>query len=273
MRQLKKMLSSRFPELAGAYHTFRLSHEMRRHPEKTTPFGFRFMGNARMQNGSFEPDETRLLQRVAARTDVFVDVGANIGYYVCLMRSLGKHVVAIEPLRQNLDFLFANLAANRWTDVEVLPVGLAAKPGVMEIYGGGTAASLIPNWAGASGVLRNTVPISTLDNMLGTRFDGRRLAIKIDVEGVELDVLHGAQRTLAMSPAPRWLIEICLTENHPDGCNPDFGKVFDLLWANGYAAYSVEAGLRLVTPADVERWFATRKRDFGYVSFFFEKSR
>src|SRR5882762_2990751 len=79
MRQLKKMLSRRFPELASAYHAFRLSHEMRRHPEKTTPFGFRFMGNTRMQNGNFEPDETHLLQRVAAKTDVFVDVGANIG--------------------------------------------------------------------------------------------------------------------------------------------------------------------------------------------------
>lgn len=273
MRQLKKILSKRFPELAGAYHAFWLSHEMRKHPEKTTPFGFRFMGNARMQDGSFEPDETRLLQRVASETDVFVDVGANIGYYVCLMRSLGKYVVAIEPLRQNLDFLFANLAANRWTDVEVLPVGLAAKPGILEIYGGGTGASLIANWAGASGALHNTIPIGTLDNTLGARFDGRRLFIKIDVEGVELDVLHGARRTLALSPAPRWLIEICLTENHPDGCNPDFPKVFDLLWANGYTARSVEAGLRSVGPTDVERWFANRRRDFGYVSFFFEKPR
>ena len=273
MRQLKQMLSRHFPELAGAYHAFRLSHEMRKHPEKTTPFGFRFVGNARMQNGNFEADETRLLQRAAADTDVFVDVGANIGYYVCLMRSLRKHVVAIEPLRQNLDFLFANLAANRWTDVEVFPVGLAAEPGILEIYGGGTGASLIPNWAGASGVLRNTVPINTLDNMLGTRFNGRRLLIKIDVEGVELDVLRGARRTLVMSPAPKWLVEICLTENHPDGYNPDFAEVFGLLWASGYTAYSVEAGLRSVTPADVERWFATRKRDFGYVSFFFENLR
>jgi FkbM family methyltransferase len=265
------MLSKRFPELAGAYHAFILSREMRRHGEKTTPFGFRFMGNARMRDGSFEPDETRLLQQMAEKTDVFVDVGANIGYYACLMRSLGKHVVAIEPLRQNLDFLFANLAANHWADVEVLPVGLAAKPGILEIYGGGTGASLIQNWAGASGVLRNTIPISTLDNVLGTRFDGRRLLVKIDVEGTELSVLIGAERTLVVSPNPKWLIEICLTEYHPNGVNPDFAKVFELFWAAGYAAYSVEAGLRPMTPADVERWLANLKRDFGYVSFLFEK--
>ena len=35
---------------------------------------------------------------------------------------------------------------------------------------------------------------------------------------------------------------------------------------------SVEANMRPVTPLDIERWFARRTRDFGYVSFFFEKS-
>lgn len=236
MRFVKQLLSRRFPELAGAYHAFRISHEMRRHPVRTTPFGFRLVGNARMEDGSFEPDETRLLQRVAKDIDVFVDVGANIGYFVCLMRSLDKHVVAIEPLRQNLDYLFANLEENHWTDVEVLPIGLAAKPGVVEIFGGGTGASLIPSWAGASKVLHNTIPINTLDNMLGARFNGRRLVIKIDVEGAELGVLHGAQRTLAMTPTPKWLIEICLTENHPEGLNPDYVEVFEALWGHGYIA-------------------------------------
>lgn len=266
------MLSRRFPELAGAYHAFRLSHQMRQHPARTTPFGFRLIGNARMQDGSFEPDETRLFQRIAAEIEVFVDVGANIGYFVCLMRSLGKHVVAVEPLRQNLEYLFANLAENHWTDVEVFPVGLGAEPGVLEIYGGGTGASLIPNWAGASKVLRNTIPINTLDNLLGTRFDGRRLLIKVDVEGAELDALRGASRTLTMVPAARWLIEVCLTEHHPDGCNPHYVGVFAHLFAHGYAAYSVEGGMRPVTLADVERWFASRTRDFGYISFYFERS-
>jgi FkbM family methyltransferase len=271
IRHLKKMLSRRFPDLAGAYHAFGISNEMRKHGARATPFGFRLMGNARMQDGSFEPEETRLLQSIAAETDIFVDVGANIGYFACLMRSLGKHVVAIEPLRQNLDVLVANLSENRWTDVEVLPVGLAAQPGILEIYGGGTGASLIANWSGMSEVLHARIPINTLDNMLGNRFDGRRLVIKIDVEGAELDVLRGARRTLAMTPAPKWMVEICLTEHHPDGFNPQYVEVFEQLFARGYSAHSIEADMRPVTLADVKRWFAGRQREFGLINFFFQK--
>ena len=32
------------------------------------------------------------------RADIFVDVGSNIGFYACLARSMGLHVIAVEPL-------------------------------------------------------------------------------------------------------------------------------------------------------------------------------
>jgi FkbM family methyltransferase len=238
---------------------------------KVTPFGFRFAGNARMQRGEFEQHETRLLQRLAPEIDVFVDVGANIGYYVCLMRSLGKQVVAVEPLRQNLDYLIMNVLENGWADVELLPVGLADRTGLVEMYGGGTGASLIPQWSGASTNLHRTIPVSTLDDVVGTRFGGRRVLVKVDVEGAELGVLRGAQRTLRATPAPRWLIEVCLTEHHPSGRNPSYLLVFDEFFGQDYRAYSVESGMRPVTKADVQRWFDSGQRDFGSINFLFEK--
>src|SRR5919108_3469456 len=206
MAGFRQTLSKRFPELAGLYHAFLLNRQMRTHDVRMTPLGFRFGGNERMQLGSFEPHETGLLQELVDDTDVFIDVGANIGYYACLMRSLGRHVVAIEPLRQNLEFLLRNLKENGWSDVEVLPLAMAAEPGISEIYGGGTGASLISGWAGASPVLRQTVPVNTLDNVVGSRFEGGRVLIKIDVEGAELNVLRGATHLLSSEPPPRWLI-------------------------------------------------------------------
>lgn len=263
-------MARRFPHLAREYYVYRFASALRRHPSRPTPHGFQFRGNELMQNGQFEPGETALLRRCASQVDVYVDVGANIGFFVCLMRSLGKRVVAVEPLQQNIDYLFANLEANGWSDVEVLPLGAGREPGIVQLYGGGTGASLVEHWAGASGSLRSTIPVNSLDNLLAGRFSGDRLLIKIDVEGAELGALQGAVGLLTRLPRPQWLIEICLTENHPLGVNPHYVAVFDLMFAHGYRAYSVEADLREVRRQDVAKWFATRVRDFGYVSFYFD---
>jgi FkbM family methyltransferase len=270
LRTVKKLVTARFPDLAQSLHHYRFARTLRRRPVVETPLGFRFGGSEMMENGSFEPAETALFRELAADVDVYIDVGANIGYFVCLMRSRGKHVIACEPLPKNTEYLFANLLANGWSDVEVLPVGLGSQPRIVGLYGEGTGASLVPGWAGAPSRASSTIPINTLDNLLGDRFRDERLLIKIDVEGGELDVLKGAHGLLGRDLKPRWLIEICLTEHHPQGLNPDFVATFELMFDHGYRASSVEAGMRRVTLADVRRWYETRKRDFGYVSFFFD---
>jgi FkbM family methyltransferase len=273
IKPLKKYLSKRYPEVAAMYHSYRMSHEMSRHKLKSTPYGFKLMGNLPMQDGKFEPDETELIRQYSDIVEVFVDVGANVGYFVCLARSLNKHVLAAEPLAQNLDYLYANLELNGWKDVEVMPVGLSAKPGVTTLYGGGSGASLIPHWAGTSEVLRRTIPVSTLDVLVGERFRGRKLMIKIDVEGAEYEVLQGATKTLTSSPNPIWLLEICLTEHHPGGINPHFADIFNIFWSHGYEARTVGEQTRIVTSKDVERWVQNRKRDFGYVSYLFQEEK
>ena len=85
-----------------------------------------------------------------------------------MARYLNKYPIAIEPSPQNLNLLYANLNANGWHDVEVYPLGMAAKPGIVTFYGGGTGASLVENWANSLGVLQQTIPTSTLDLILGT---------------------------------------------------------------------------------------------------------
>jgi FkbM family methyltransferase len=269
--RLRQFVRGRFPEALNAYHAFRQQRSLRQRRLTPTPHGFRFAGHEGMESGSFEPDETRLIGEWLAPGRVFVDVGANFGYYVCLARSRDCQPVAIEPLAQNLDMLYTNLEANGWADTEVVPVGLAASPGIATLYGGGTAASLLPNWAGTSEVFRRRIALSTLDIVVARRFEGQPLFVKIDVEGAELDVLRGASQLLARTPAPVWLVEICLTENLATGCNPHYAATFAEFWSRGYRAYSLEADMREVTSSDVERWVANGRRDFGYVSFVFRK--
>jgi hypothetical protein len=54
--------------------------------EVVTPFGFKLTSGFHpaykmMRNGTFELEETALIQAFLAKVDIFVDIGANLGYY------------------------------------------------------------------------------------------------------------------------------------------------------------------------------------------------
>lgn len=240
-----------------------------------TPLGFKLATKAHpayrlMQSGQFEPEETRILQHLFEESDVFVDIGANVGYYCCLALRHGKSVLAFEPQLQNLACLYHNLAANGWEDrVEVFPLALAAKPGLLPLFGAsGPSASLVRDWAGYSPGFRQTVPVNTLDNILVGRFEDSRLVIKIDVEGAEYHVLRGAISTLSRTTRPTWLIEVCFTEYHPGGTNPDFLRTFQLFWDHGYHCYGADSQCTPIDATDVSRWITSGMRDlktFNYV--------
>jgi FkbM family methyltransferase len=258
------------PGIGAAIRDIRDDRAARAVPPVQTPFGFLLGGSAEMVTTAFEPEETAFLQTAMAECDVFVDIGANVGFFSCLARARGKSVLAVEPLPRNVSTLCANLTANGWRDVEVFPLGLGDRPGIATLYGGGTGASLLATWSGGQQSRRREIPISTLDVILGGRFDGKRLLIKVDVEGVELDVLRGASAVLQRSARPVWLVEVCLTENFPAGNqNPHFREVFELFADSGYNAYSLSAGMRRVTLDDVRRWVERGIREFGYVSYVF----
>ncbi len=235
-----------------------------------TPFGFLFGGHRAMAGGEFEPREVEFARTVLGYVDVFVDVGANLGLYSCLARWQGRKVVAFEPLFENLLGLYANLSANGWTDIEVLPVALSDKAGLVELFGGGTGASLVRCWSGGSARYRRTVPTTTMDLIVGHRFPGQKMFLKVDVEGAELCVLRGATAVLSRTPAPTWMVEICLTEHHPDGANADFAAVFERFWEFDYEAQSLDDD-RPIMRQDVESWVRNGRRTRGSGNFVFSR--
>jgi FkbM family methyltransferase len=241
-----------------------------------TPLGFKLTAGLhpaydQMRNGTFEPEETALIASLLQRVDRFIDVGANLGYYTCLALQNGRDVMAVEPQPRNLRSLFQNLITNGWErNAEVMPVALAAAPGLLTLYGAsGPSASLLKSWAGYSSRYHQTVPVSTLDNLLAGRFEGERLLVKIDVEGAELGVLQGAQATLRREVRAIWLLEVCLHEFHPNGFNSDFFDVFRQFWDNGYEAYTAQAQPRLVPRERVEDWWKARRTDSGTFNYVF----
>ncbi len=262
----------RLPLAAYIYHRLRETLSPLR-PMADTPHGFRFAGNAAMEMGGFEREELDLVRELLDGRDALVDVGANIGLYTCLARSLGKRALAVEPLPSNLRLLRANLRANGWGDTPIAAVGLSDAEGQCEIFGTDTGASLVSGWAGLprSTMLRQLVPLTTLDALLEGRFAGERLLVKIDIEGAEYACLRGASRTLERTPAPAWLVEVCLTENHPAGANPDYVATFDAFFGRGYRAATANAARRPVTKEEVVRWAAQGRSESGTYNYLFTR--
>jgi len=240
-----------------------------------TSFGFKmitrnYIANRMMMEGTFETEEIELIKKNLSNSDVFIDVGANIGLYTCLAHSLGKYVVAIEPQPQNLYCLYANLNNNDWQNTEVFPLGLSNRPGLLTLYGAsGPCASLVGGWGGYSKKFKRVIPVNTLDTLLGDRFSGKKLFIKIDVEGAEYNVLRGALKTLCISPRPTWFVEICLNEFHPGGINPDYEATFDLFWQHGYEVRMANKEFTLVTPSDIKSWVANKRSRINNINYLF----
>jgi FkbM family methyltransferase len=271
---LLQKLRARLRELplaSYAYH--RLRESLRPLAMADTPYGFRMAGHAAMQAGGFEPEEVALVRALLAERDLLVDVGANIGLYTCIARSLGKLALAVEPHPANQRILRANLAANGWQETEVAAMGLGAEKGEAELYGSDTGASLVSGWAGLPQrtLLRHRVRIGTLDGLLDGRHSGVRLLIKIDIEGAEHGLLRGAALTLERTPAPVWLVEICLTENFPNGVNPDYVATFDSFFTRGYRAFTANAARRPVSRTEVTRWAAQGRCDSGTHNYLFTR--
>lgn len=270
LRVLKPIVQ-RIPFASILYRRRRDAAMLRREPAPT-PMGFRFAGNEAMERGLFEPEETVLIRRLLPEFDVFINVGAHVGYYACLALQLEREVVAFEPMPANLQALLKNVKANGWErSIEVFPMALSDRTGIVEIFGSGTGASLIPGWAGVSEKHVTLVPCSTLDTILGDRFAGRRLMVLTDIEGAEKAMLEGASCLLDLQPAPVWIVEISVVEHMPQGIpiNPNLMATFELFWSRGYASYTADKDLRPVTREEVGEVARTGKDTLQTHNFLF----
>ncbi len=272
MRALKTFLR-RQPRIELAYHTLRTILRGRGDVPEPTRHGFRMAGNEAITSGDFEPQEVDVLRELLPQHDRFIDIGANIGFYSCLARQMGKPVVAIEPLAENVSFLLGNLCANGWHDTEIVVAGLGDNVGIAEIFGSDTAASLLPGWGSRSegSFLRERIVLTTLDSILAHRFPDERFLIKVDVEGGEFNLLKGAMKTLSRAPAPTWMIEICLSENFPGGRNPRYVDTFDLFFEHGYQAKTADKERRPVRRDDVTGWIAAGRTPAGVYNYLFSR--
>ena len=254
IRSTVRSVVERSPRVARIYREVRDQLDQGA-PAVVTPWGWTLRGHPTMAGGGHEPNETRLVRELLQDVDVLVNVGANVGYYCCHALELGKTVIAIEPVARNVRYLLANIDDNGWGNrAEVFPVALGAESGVQTIYGGGTGASLVENWASIPSSYQSQVPILTLDRILGSTLIGRKALILADIEGAEYSMLQGATKTLQSDLKHIWIVEINATQHQPEATpiNPWLLETFRLFFNMGYTASTVDNERRSVGEQFVE---------------------
>jgi len=155
-----------------------------------------YIGRGLWKYGEFSEGEVALFRQLLRVGDLIVEAGANFGAHtVAMAQMVGAQgrIIAFEPQRLVFQAMVANVALNSLANVVPVQAGLGAYHGSINV------PVLNPenshNFGGLNICNHSTgeeVPVRTIDSLDLNRC---RL-IKVDVEGMECDVLEGARNTI-----------------------------------------------------------------------------
>lgn len=232
--------------------------------------GFYFNGFSGMQDGTFEPGETALVNQIFDKVDVFLNVGANSGYYCCFAQQKGIKTIAIEPVPSNVTYIAQNMAANGWGDnITVLPVAAGEVTGFIEIYGIGTGASVVKGWANNPETLKQTVPVVRLETLIHEAPAGQTMFVLMDVEGFEYHALKGAEGLINARNKPVWFIEIIGDGGPVDAGKVRFKDTFKIMMDAGYAVYMATEKMPRLSWEDIVRLDNTPEAQAASINYLF----
>lgn len=132
---------------------------------------------------------------------VFVDVGANTGFYALNLADSFERIYAYEPYRGSSRYMKRIKQLHKLNNVEIREIALGNKIEMKKFFlspRGAKCHSLLP-----VGKVTIKVPCSTLTK----EFDKTEIdLVKVDTEGNEFEVLEGAKAIIKYIKA--WIIEI-----------------------------------------------------------------
>jgi FkbM family methyltransferase len=158
------------------------------------------LGLALCRCGEYESEMTRTLQNLLRPGSVFMDLGANEGFFTVVgARLVGPdgRVIAIEPQSRLLSIVEANCTANGVGKiVEVVNVAISDKSGRSVLF---LTSDLNSGASGLSRATRYPLPTQQVNTLtlaeLVSRLDLSRIdLLKVDIEGYEYEAILGSQQ-------------------------------------------------------------------------------
>ncbi len=195
--------------------------------------------------GEYEPASTYLWQRLARNAKFVLDIGAYTGLYSILAARANPtcKVVGFEPLSRNYARFLQNVQLNQLGNVSAVRAAAGRQNGQigLSIYSHGdflTSGASIVSTAGRQPVDVETVPMTSIDQLIQSNKLPFPELIKIDAEGAEIEVLSGMTQTLSHRPD---LLMECLF-------GADCTTLENMLKPFGYQFYAVDEARQEIKP-------------------------
>jgi FkbM family methyltransferase len=191
--------------------------------------------------GRLEPCTTALFDRLLRTGATYVDVGAHVGYHTLVARHLvgeGGRLIAIDPQPYNCDRLLTNAELNSFHNITVMAAAVGRTDGFVSLKNQSRNDRARLTLAGSGvndGPLSFVVPTISLLSLFKMHELECVDLLKIDVEGLELDVLQGAGDALAS-------VRNIVLEILPDRRAETADAIDQLLRGFGFRLFDVQGG-------------------------------
>ncbi len=150
-----------------------------------------------MATGRYDLKTSDIIQKFISADDTVLDIGANVGALTLLMATVADQgrVIAIEPGPNTFARLQANLDLNPILSerIDIYQLGIADKPGVLYWQ----EDANVPGNAGLFSHDGLAVKVESLDQFVNQLSLNHLDFLKIDVEGMEYEVISGGLDVLS----------------------------------------------------------------------------
>lgn len=212
-------------------------------PEFVTVFGYKMFLDQHDEAGhsvilDSENEEMKILKKLIHVGDTVIDIGANIGFYTLLFRSIvGKtgNVISFEPEPKNFALLKKTISVNKFENVNIYQKAVGNKNSKTKIK------------------LSDKIGSHQISNTGDIEIDCIRLDdyinsadfVKLDVEGYEIEVLKGMPNLLRQKISLMSEFQIKLLKNHS---NPI--EFFNILNENGFSFNDMRDNMSPISESD-----------------------
>jgi len=166
-----------------------------------------------LEKGTREDEAPHLLADLVQPGWTCLEIGANLGFYALIEAKAGAKVYAIEPVPRCIDILGQNVELNGFNNVSIHEVAIGNRNGTAKFN-----ESAATNWGRMTEAKARpqqgqeiTVLEMKLDSFVAAEGIERIDLLRFDVEGYEVELIEGAQKTISEMLVGSWMF----AEFHP----------------------------------------------------------